>query len=277
MLDADSFNCFVFDLDNTLLNEDRAVSMRTLNAIRCCVEQDKNIFLASVRPPGAIEDIGFPADLYARFWKIAYNGALALDPENRKVFHRPLSYEMAKEVFTYLVDRNPNPTIVWGIEKRVYCNCELTSEERRILGIPVDSPSLPILPFLEQPGSFQRGEFIPASKVVVVNPLGTSDLLQAFGSRANIVITDDGQLLHIMDKQASKDVAVIDVLNHLSIPIDRVMVFGDDTNDLGLFKVLPYSVAMANAIPQIRDIAWHTTLSNREDGVATILERLFAS
>jgi Cof subfamily protein (haloacid dehalogenase superfamily) len=54
-----------------------------------------------------------------------------------------------------------------------------------------------------------------------------------------------------------------------------VLVFGDMPNDLPMFAWAGYGVAMANAHPELRQVADEVTLSNDEDGIAVVLERLF--
>jgi hydroxymethylpyrimidine pyrophosphatase-like HAD family hydrolase len=52
------------------------------------------------------------------------------------------------------------------------------------------------------------------------------------------------------------------------------MVFGDDFNDLGLFKLCGLPIAMENSIEELKSFAKEITTSNDEDGVANILEKL---
>ncbi|WP_312894988.1 HAD hydrolase family protein [Paenibacillus eucommiae] len=51
------------------------------------------------------------------------------------------------------------------------------------------------------------------------------------------------------------------------------MVFGDDFNDLGLFRMSGFPVAMENAIIELKNCAAHVTDSNDNDGVAVAIER----
>lgn len=54
------------------------------------------------------------------------------------------------------------------------------------------------------------------------------------------------------------------------------VAFGDMPNDLPMFRRSGHRVAMAGAHPELRAEADEITLSNEEDGVAVVLERLFA-
>ncbi|MEN1937913.1 HAD hydrolase family protein [Paenibacillus sp. 102] len=52
------------------------------------------------------------------------------------------------------------------------------------------------------------------------------------------------------------------------------MAFGDDWNDIGLFKQCGYPIAMENEISELKELAYYITDSNEDDGVASILEQI---
>jgi hydroxymethylpyrimidine pyrophosphatase-like HAD family hydrolase len=77
-----------------------------------------------------------------------------------------------------------------------------------------------------------------------------------------------------MSLEASKENAVRHLTESRGIDIKDVLCFGDDFNDLGLFQTCGYSVAMGNAINELKEIASEITDTNDNDGVAMILERI---
>ena len=46
-------------------------------------------------------------------------------------------------------------------------------------------------------------------------------------------------------------------------------------NDIPMFDWAAHGVAMANAHPELKAVADEVTLSNEDDGIAVVLERLF--
>lgn len=58
------------------------------------------------------------------------------------------------------------------------------------------------------------------------------------------------------------------------MPADATIAFGDMPNDLPLLAWAGHAVAVANAHPAVLRAADEVTLSNEEDGVALVLERL---
>lgn len=56
--------------------------------------------------------------------------------------------------------------------------------------------------------------------------------------------------------------------------MDRVLYFGDDTNDMECFKNLNHCIAMGNAHPGIKELAWMITDDCDNDGIANAITKL---
>lgn len=55
------------------------------------------------------------------------------------------------------------------------------------------------------------------------------------------------------------------------------IAIGDDENDISMFKTCGYSVAMGNALPNVKSIADYVTLDNEHDGVAYFIQQKLLS
>lgn len=75
----------------------------------------------------------------------------------------------------------------------------------------------------------------------------------------------------LVNKGASKGTALEYLSNYLNISLDDVVAFGDNYNDLSMFKKAGTSVAMDNADLQIKDKCDFVTLSNNENGVGRFI------
>lgn len=111
------------------------------------------------------------------------------------------------------------------------------------------------------------------TKILVLGYSTWIDVNRQFGDYVNVVATDGGVLVQIMHKLASKENAVQWVLSDLGVNSENVMVFGDDFNDLGLFNICGFPIAMGNGIIELKNCAKHITESNDSDGVAVALEK----
>ena len=71
---------------------------------------------------------------------------------------------------------------------------------------------------------------------------------------------------------ATKEHSIKVLSEKIQIPLEQIIAFGDDFNDIGMLKLCGTGVAMKNAIPQVKEVADYETLSNNEDGVAKYIE-----
>jgi len=83
----------------------------------------------------------------------------------------------------------------------------------------------------------------------------------------------DGYFLTILHPEGDKAHAVQKVMEHMERDAADVTVFGDSVNDIGMFKLAGTSVAVSNALEEVKALA-DVVLphSNDEDGVAKYLE-----
>ncbi len=76
-----------------------------------------------------------------------------------------------------------------------------------------------------------------------------------------------------MPKGITKAYGIELLARDLGITIDEVMAIGDEENDLPMIRYAGLGVAMANAVPLIKEAADVVTDSNEADGVATVIEK----
>lgn len=74
----------------------------------------------------------------------------------------------------------------------------------------------------------------------------------------------------------SKGTAVAALTGRLGIEAHEVVAFGDMVNDLPMLTWAGTSYGMANAHPAVLALADHVIGGNDEDGVAAVIEQLFA-
>lgn len=73
---------------------------------------------------------------------------------------------------------------------------------------------------------------------------------------------------------ATKEAAARRLSQELEIPMEEIMAFGDDFNDVGMIAAVGHGVAMGNAIAEVRSVARDITATNNQDGVAQYLEKV---
>ena len=104
-------------------------------------------------------------------------------------------------------------------------------------------------------------------------------LQKTFGSALEYKLSpekySDGWFLTILHPEGDKAHALTKVMEYLERDADDVTVFGDSVNDIGMFKLAGTSVAVSNALDEVKAVA-DVVLphSNDEDGVARYLQRV---
>ena len=76
-------------------------------------------------------------------------------------------------------------------------------------------------------------------------------------------------------KNATKEIGNLKLKEYLNIPDLKTIVFGDDVGDLKMLLDADIGVAMANSKPSVLENIKIHTLSNEEDGVACFLKNYF--
>lgn len=72
---------------------------------------------------------------------------------------------------------------------------------------------------------------------------------------------------YLMFQYDEKNQGIRAMMSHLDAPLDEVVVFGDDFNDLVMFDPTWTNIAMGNACPELKNKASYITDSNVEDGI----------
>jgi Cof subfamily protein (haloacid dehalogenase superfamily) len=83
--------------------------------------------------------------------------------------------------------------------------------------------------------------------------------------------------LQFLPANTSKDNGVFKVAEMMNIKKSEIMSFGDSYNDINLIKQSGIGIAMDNAVDDLKHAADYITLSNKEDGVAYVLDMLIKS
>jgi hypothetical protein len=110
--------------------------------------------------------------------------------------------------------------------------------------------------------------------------LSADELLELAGPAAGQIVTmfHSGGLglVEAVAAGVSKGTAVAALAGRLGIQAREVVAFGDVVNDLPMLAWAGTSYGMANAHPAVLAQVDHVTGGNDEDGVAAVIEQLFA-
>lgn len=87
------------------------------------------------------------------------------------------------------------------------------------------------------------------------------------------VTSSSANNIEVNNIKAQKGYAVEAFAKQRGITMDEVMTIGDNLNDASMIKMAKYGMAMGNAIPEITKLAWGSTATNSENGVAQAIRK----
>ena len=77
------------------------------------------------------------------------------------------------------------------------------------------------------------------------------------------------------DRKATKDQAIATLAREHGFVAESLVVFGDQTNDMRMFRAAARSVAVSNAVPELKSLAHEVIGSNEEDSVVKYVRNDF--
>jgi Cof subfamily protein (haloacid dehalogenase superfamily) len=98
-------------------------------------------------------------------------------------------------------------------------------------------------------------------------------LAKQFEGRAQVLRTGLNEIVEILPLDVNKGTALEFILDHLDIPAEATLSFGDSFNDLEMIQRAGIGVAMQNAPAAVRNGADYVTESNNDNGVGHAIER----
>lgn len=248
---------FVFDLDGTLLDSNKKVSSRVIKNLKFLNKSSHEIVFATARPPRFVASVSnlFPFNTHS----ISYNGAW-YKTNHGETISFSISKKIVKSIIKFLENNDPRCIISTEMNDKwiTYMNFDFKTYFNDEIG----------------PKIVSKQDLIKndCTKILINNCTVADKLKSKFSDICNIIVTDDGTLIQIMNITASKENAVKHLIENMGMKLADVICFGDDHNDIGLFKTCGTSVAMGNSIPELKNLATHITETNDNEGISRFIE-----
>lgn len=262
-MDLSKIKMVVTDMDGTLLNSNHQVSHRFFNLFQELKKREILFVAASGRQYHSIVEKLHPIknDIIV----IAENGGFAVQ-HGKEIVSTPLPHQTKNEVIHILEGiKNIHPVLCGKDSAYILGNSSLF--EKKLQEYYTNYQILDSLSDFE--GEILKiaiYHFESSEKFIYPKISYLEHELQVKISGANWV--------DISSKNAHKGYALKKVMEQNNIQPDELLVFGDYNNDLEMLALANYSVAMANAHPNVLKVANYSTTSNDDFGVERILEKL---
>lgn len=254
------------DLDGTLLNNDKKVSLRTKHLIQQAVKQNVRVVLATTRNLYFVQYLCGMLDLADPV--ICSNGAHILsEPFGEAWAYHTIPVEVAL-LIAHIADEHD-----WDISSTVGAMKYLRQRPQQALG--------QIAPYVTTVRSNAAGIVGPPLRILVWHPAAI-DCFQRLCQtelreycHMETYYQPDGavQSLGIFPAGADKGNALALVLRRLNLAADAVLAIGDNDNDLPLFAQASVKVAVGNGTVKLKHQADVIAPDNDSDAVGWAIEQ----
>jgi Cof subfamily protein (haloacid dehalogenase superfamily) len=260
-----SLRLLISDIDGTLVRHDKTLSDAVIAAIGRARGAGLAVSLISARPPSGMLWIAEKLQLTGTIG--AFNGATVVKPSGEIVSAEHIDPAVAARVLTLIDQPGVTPWLfadgIWYAQ---------TTENRFV---PRERLAANVEPVI-------RSDFASlvdrADKIVAVSDdhdalaeLETKVAGEVSGA-ANVVRSQP-YYLDVTSPHGNKGAGVTALARDYGVSLDEVAVLGDQNNDLAMFKVAGFSVAMGQAPENVRAAACEVAASNEDDGVADAIDR----
>ncbi|MGN5631129.1 Cof-type HAD-IIB family hydrolase [Streptomyces sp. AC154] len=261
------------DLDGTLLRDDKTVSDRTVAALAAAEEAGIEVFFVTGRPArwmGVVSD-----HVHGHGLAICANGAAVADlhDDGRLLKVRALEREAALDVVHTL--RAAAPGTSFAVELTTGIHYEpaypafhldpgaTVALAEKLLREELPGTGAPVLKLLAHHGELAPDDFLALART-------------AAGDRASFTRSSPSALLEVSGPGVSKASTLELCCAERGVSPAEVVAFGDMPNDVEMLSWAGTSYAMGNAHPAALAAATGRTVTNNEDGVAVVIERIIA-
>lgn len=271
---------YISDLDGTLLLPDGTFPKESKQRLNHLIEEGMRFTIATARNYDSAHPI--LKGLNLRIPVVLFNGVYLADFHTGKILEHTQFID--KEVVSSMLALEQAQTIdpfiyTFGEEHQVYY--------RRV----TNPGSIAYLASLEKDDRvkqvpefiFQQDENI--SGFLLIGTMKNLEsvyhcLKEKHFDHLNIYFAEDVSMkgyywLQAFHHQANKGNMVEKLVDRLNFPLNKTMVFGDYLNDLDMFQVAGYSVAMENALPEVKESADKIIGPNSQGAVLDFLESMW--
>ncbi|MCI8508462.1 MAG: HAD family phosphatase [Lachnospiraceae bacterium] len=261
------YKLIALDCDGTLLNSKKEITKRTILTIDKATKKGIKVVLASARPFYRLKSFITQLGLLSNDqYTIAFNGGLVVNNSGDEiVFSRGFSHIQVKELIEFGYEHQ---TAMFLYTKDcILSNVNDEKYKKRNPDVKFNVIDFSNIDFND----------IQIYKIAYVNvPEKTKELRAKlpldFNERYEIS-SSVPQFIEFVDQGITKSFALKLIGEKNKISCDEMLAFGDEDNDIPMFKLVGCGVAMGNATDEVKKLADYITGSNDDDGVAQAIEK----
>jgi Cof subfamily protein (haloacid dehalogenase superfamily) len=269
---------FVSDLDGTLLQAGGKFPQESIDRLNRLIDKGLNFSIATARNHDSAYNI--LNKLNIKLPVILFNGVYLSEFHTGEtlVMTGLLPKEIKLDIFTIADTRGITPFVYTYGEKHHLYHGEPQNDAAHsyIIELSNDNRLRYTSDFFSIEDQVSGLLFIDTHRVLA--PLHDM-LAEKYPDSLNMYFQEDISnpgfyWLQIYLSGSNKGIMLKQLAERLEFPLSKVVAFGDYVNDLDMFAMAGTSIAMANALPEVKNAATHIIGSNEEGAVIKFLENL---
>ena len=259
---------FLSDVDGSLITPDHQLTPQTRHAVSELVAHGIRFTIVSGRPPKGLR--GIAAELSLTLPLAAFNGAMIIRPDLSVIEEHLLDATLSASILDIVQST--------GAEVWLYRAADWFIREGCSAHVLKESDTVGFAPIVVTEFDRRRS----AVKIVAVSDDAdvlarcSTALSSSLEGRISVHLSQP-YYLDITHIKANKGEVVHTLSKLLSIPCDRFATLGDMHNDVLMFQVSGISIAMGNAVPDVKKAAQFITRRNDDEGFAYAVESIILS
>ena len=255
----------ISDVDGTLVTTEKQLTPASIAAVAKLRAVGILFAIVSSRPPRGMAMLVGPLKIDTPMG--AFNGGTIVMPDQSVVEQRVVPESAAHRSFE-LFEKRGVDTWVFADGEWVLTNPDAAYVPRETMTVQFPYRRVEDLrPYLSRAGKIvgTAADFALLEQV-------EAELQGILGHEA-AAHRSQKYYLDVTHPDANKGTAVHAIAGHLGIDIADVACIGDMTNDLPMFDIAGYSIAMGNGPREVQARAKDVTTGNDEDGFAAAIDR----
>lgn len=251
-----------FDLDGTLLKNNGTVSKKTIEIVNKVEKKGYYIVICTARARNFAIDISNKFDNCR--YLITSNGAEVYDSKDKKVIYLDgINKIEVNEIWVYC--NSFGFKLSMAIDDKEYVNSIFRKNQ-----ILIDN-------YKQLNNNYNS---IKQCMIVSNDYKKINDYFNILKNKKNIKLSAEkicleecGYWISVLPLLTNKGNGIYHLAKKLNIEKSNIISFGNDLNDISMFKNSGISIAVNNSEKELLEICTETTFSNEEDGVARWLEK----
>jgi Cof subfamily protein (haloacid dehalogenase superfamily) len=247
-----------FDLDGTLLTDDKKITERTIETLLMCKREGKILAFNSGRPTQFIYSV-LP-EVFHEDIVISSNGAMVY--KNKELVHKNL------------IDKDTVWDIIQMVETVFQNMFFIVEQDNRSLTGSKDKEYNREM-FCEY-HEFNKEDILDSPKLLLktkdLDYFDLNILNRLIPESCRLIFTDNMDFAQVVHQDTNKLYGIKKILEMGKMDLGNLVAFGDDLNDTEIISWAGYGVAMGNAVDEIKFMSSYIADTNEEEGVAKFLE-----